>query len=64
MLLAVKCKMSEFHHDIEGPAANHDDIDASEELFEPVGLLLTCVQEIERVVWASQKAVDAHSAVD
>ena len=56
--------MSEFQHDIEGPAANHDNIDASEELLEPVGLLLTCVQEVERVVRASQKAVDAHSAED
>ena len=47
---------------IEGPAANHDYIDASEELLEPVGLLITCVQEVGRVVRASQKAVDAHSA--
>jgi len=56
--------VSEFQHDIEGPAANHDYIDASEELLEPVGLLLTGVQEVERVIPASQKAVDAHSAED
>ena len=37
---------------------------ASEELLEPVRHLLARQQEIERVVSASQKAVDAHTAED
>jgi len=45
-LLAVKCQVSEFQHDIEGPAADHDYIDAGEEFLEPVRFLLTCVQEV------------------
>jgi hypothetical protein len=56
--------VSELQHDFEGPAADHDYIDASEELLEPVRLLLAGMQEIERVVWPSQKAIEAHSAED
>ena len=61
MLLSVKCQVSEFQHDIKGPAADNDYIDAGEEFLEPVRLLLTGVQEVKRVVRASQKAIDAHS---
>src|SRR5262249_22030612 len=39
-LLAVECQVSEFQHDIEGPAADHHYIDTGEELLEPVRLLL------------------------
>jgi len=62
-LLTVKCQVSEFH-DIEGPAADSDYIHAGEEFLEPVRLLLTGVQEVKRVVRASQKAIDAHSTED
>jgi hypothetical protein len=61
-LLAVECEVAELQHDLEGPAADHDDIDAGKEFREPVRLLLTGVQEVERVVWASQKTIDAYAA--
>jgi hypothetical protein len=56
--------VSELQNDFEGPAAHHHYIDASEELLEPVRHVLASQQEIERIVSASQKAVDAHSAED
>src|SRR5262249_40964233 len=42
-LVAVKPQVSELPHDLEGPAADHDYIDAGEEFVEPVRHLLTCV---------------------
>ena len=42
-LLAIKLQVSEFQDDFERPAANDDNVDASEELFEAVRLLLTCL---------------------
>src|SRR6516162_1111134 len=62
--VAVKCEMSELQHNFESPAADHDYIDAGKEFLEPVGLLPTCTQEVERVIRPSQKAIDAHSAED
>jgi hypothetical protein len=56
--------VSEFQHHLEGPAANHDYIGASEELFSTVRLLLAVMPEIERVVRSSEKAIEAHSAED
>jgi hypothetical protein len=63
-LVPVKCQVSELQHNLESPAADHDYIDAGKEFLEPVRLLLACLQEVERVVRASQKAIDAHSAED
>jgi len=57
--VAVKGQVSELQHNLESPAADHDYIDAGKEFLEPVRLLLTCIQEVERVVRASQKAIDA-----
>jgi hypothetical protein len=54
--------VSEVQDDFKSPAAHYDYIDAGKELLEPVRLLLTCLQEIEGVVRASQKAVDTHPA--
>ena len=63
-LLAVKCQVSKLQHDLESPAADYDRVDAGEEFCEPVRRLLTWVQEVERVVRPSQKAIYAHSAKD
>src|ERR1043166_4978596 len=63
-LVAVKCQVSELQHNLKSPAADHYYIDAGKEFLEPVRLLLTCVQEVERVVRASKKPIDAHSAED
>jgi hypothetical protein len=60
-LLAVK-PFAERQHDFEGFAPDNNDINASIEFFEAVRLLLTCTQEIERVVRSSKKAIDAYSA--
>ncbi|HXX17872.1 MAG TPA: hypothetical protein VEJ46_00575 [Candidatus Acidoferrum sp.] len=53
---------AERQYDLEGPAADNDDIDARIEFFEAVGLLPTGIQEIERVVRPGQKTIDAYSA--
>jgi len=53
---------AECQYDLEGPAADNDDIDARIEFFEAVGLPSTGVQEIERVVRPRQKTIDAYSA--
>jgi hypothetical protein len=62
-LLVLK-PFSECQHDLEGFAADNNYIDIGIELLETVRLLFTGDQEIERVVWPSQKAIDAHSAED
>lgn len=62
--LPIKCQASQFQHNIEGPAANNNNIDAGKEFLKPMRLLATSVQEIKRVVRASQKAIDAHSTED
>ena len=56
--------MAELEHNLEGPAADHDDVDTGEEFLEPVRFLLRSLQEVERVIRASQEAVDAYSAED
>ena len=63
-LVAVECQVSELQHNLKSPAADNDDIDTVQEFLEPVRLLLTGVQEIERVVQAGQKAINAYSAKD
>src|SRR5436190_8384782 len=63
-LVAVKRQVSELQHNLESPAADHHYIDAGKEFREPVRLLLTCLQEVERVIQAGQKPIDARSAED
>ena len=63
-LVSIKSQVSELQHNLESSAAYHDHIYTGQEFLEPVRLLLTCVQEIERVIWASQKAIDTHSTED
>ncbi len=58
-LVAVKRQVSELQHNLESPAADHHYIDAGKEFREPVRLLLTCLQEVERVIQAGQKPIDA-----
>jgi hypothetical protein len=61
-LLAVNCQVSEAQHNLVRPTAHHDQIDAGEEFRKPVWLLLACPQEVEPIVGASEKAIDANSA--
>jgi hypothetical protein len=61
-LPAIECEVSEFQHDFESAAPHHHYIDGSQKLLEAVRYLFTCVQEVESVVQASKKAIDAYSA--
>lgn len=63
LLLGVE-PPSECQHNFKGLAADNNYIDAGIEFLEAVRLLSTCIQEIERVVGPSQKAIDAYSAED
>jgi hypothetical protein len=56
--------VAELEHNLECPAADHDYIDAGQELLEPVRLLLARGQEVERVVLASEESIDAHATED
>jgi len=56
--------MPEFDYDIERSAAHYDHIDGGKEFVEAVRFLLAGGQEVECVVGASQKTVDADSAKD
>lgn len=53
---------AECQHDFEGLTPDNNDIDAFIEFVEAMGLLLATMQEIERVVCPSKKAIDTHSA--
>ena len=61
--LAVK-PFVEGQHDFEGFTPDNNYVDAVIEFVETVRLLLPCIQEIERMVRPSKKAIDAHSAED
>ncbi|MDE3110898.1 MAG: hypothetical protein KGL02_13270 [Acidobacteriota bacterium] len=54
--------MSELHFNFKSPPPDHHHIDGGKELRKPMGLMLARAQEIDRVVGARQKAIEAHSA--
>ena len=56
--------MSEFADDVEGSAAHYDDVDAGEEFVVAVRNLLAREKEVEGVVGASKKTIEADSAKD
>src|SRR5579871_4198884 len=63
-LVAVERQVRELQHNLERPAAHYHYIDAGKKFREPVRFLLTCLQEVERVIQSGQKTIDAYSAED
>ncbi|HKW88384.1 MAG TPA: hypothetical protein VJN21_06480 [Candidatus Acidoferrales bacterium] len=62
-LLSVRA-VAECEHDFEGLAADHYDVDARVEFVKAVRLMPARVQEIESVIRAGEKAIDADSTKD
>jgi hypothetical protein len=55
---------AESEDDLIGTAADEDDVDAGIELLEAVGFLFAGFEEVEAVVKAGEKAIDADAAKD